>query len=112
MGLAGCAATPRYTSDAVAVAPRQTVAQVADVEDDGIPAQTPPAANIRQQQDDPREPYSRNYGGINPSANAKPLESGPQPGSGSAPVKPKIPDDLPPAFRQKLVTALVQGEDE
>lgn len=36
------------------------------VEDDGLPAQVPPPAAIRQAPDDPSEPYSRNYGPSSP----------------------------------------------
>lgn len=32
------------------------------MEDDGLPVQVAPASAIRQQPDDPSEPFSRNYG--------------------------------------------------
>lgn len=36
--------------------------QKRDVEDDGIDAQTPPSFSVRGMPDDPRQPWSRNYG--------------------------------------------------
>lgn len=33
-----------------------------EIEDDGLPAQTPPSASIRQMPDDPTAPWSPNYG--------------------------------------------------
>lgn len=79
-----------------------------DVESHGLPAQTPPPAGIRHLPDDPSEPFSPNYGGINPSAAAaqEPHEDPPQQ---HAP-DPKVPNDLPPVFRQKLVAALAQED--
>ena len=114
LGLAGCssAKTSSYTSDNVAVAPAQSVAQasVVDVEDDGLPAQTPPSGRIRQLADDPSEPYSRNYGGVNPSS-VRADEQGQPEASGKIPDQsPAVPHDLPPDFRRKLVSALVQDE--
>ncbi len=111
LGLAGCssAQTNSYTSDNVAVAKPQAVAQAAvvEVEDDGLPAQTPPSGRIRQLPDDPNEPFSRNYGGVNPSSSVSD-ESTP---SGRIPdAAPAVPHDLPPDFRRKLVTALAQDE--
>lgn len=115
LGLAGCssAQTNSYTSENAAVAPAhasaQAVAQAAavDVEDDGLPAQTPPSGRIRQIPDDPNEPFSRNYGGVNPSSSVSD-EGAP---SGKIPEsEPAVPDDLPPDFRQKLVSALAQDE--
>ncbi len=111
LGLAGCssAQTNSYTSGNVAVAPAHAVAQAAvvDVEDDGLPAQTPPSGRIRQLADDPNEPFSRNYGGPNPSSAraGEPEPSGKIPESDSA-----VPHDLPPDFRRKLVSALAQDE--
>ncbi len=57
--------------------------------------------------DDPGEPFSRNYGGGNPAA----LRAGARGEDEKVvPQKPSLPQDLPPAFRQKLVTALSQDE--
>ncbi len=33
-----------------------------DLEDDGVPAQSPPSYHVRQTADDPTQPWSRNYG--------------------------------------------------
>lgn len=114
LGLAGCssAQSNSYTAENVAVAPPQAVAQSAAVEfeDDGIPAQTPPSGRIRQLADDPSEPYSRNYGGANPSS-VRADESNDEERSGKIPEqRPAVPHDLPPGFRRKLVSALAQDE--
>jgi len=102
--LAGCAAVGNANyADAPAVAAYVARAPGVEVEDDGLPSQTPPSTRIRQMPDDPTEPYSRNYGGPNPSA------SGTEP-TGSAHreavAKPIIPADLPPAFRRQLAAAV------
>ena len=107
LALSGCASAPQqdYSS---AAAESVRLAQAVDVEADGLPAQTPPSARIWQTPDDPNEPFSRNYGGANPSTQAlqtSPVDKAPE----RAPA-PVIPSDLPPAFREKLVTALVQDE--
>jgi hypothetical protein len=107
LALTGCASAPHqdYSS---AGTDGVRVAQAVEVEADGLPAQTPPSARIRQTPDDPNEPFSRNYGGANPSAEASqtsPVDRAPV----RAPA-PVIPSDLPPAFREKLVTALAQDE--
>ena len=59
IALAGCA-----TSSAEPTSGPQALAQAdrARVEDDGLPVQVAPPAGIRQLPDDPREPFSRNYG--------------------------------------------------
>lgn len=105
--LGGCASDQYQTSAGYAPAEPRVAQAVVDVEDDGLPAQTPPQVSARQSADDPSEPFSRNYGGVNPSAMAVP--------GARAPVRqhapqPDIPDDLPPAFRQKLVTAMTTDE--
>ena len=109
LSVGGCASTqaPRYSSETVA--PSRVVAQAASaVEDDGLPAQTPPPAYIRQLPDDPSEPFSPNYGGGNPAA-LDAAASGKAAPSRPA-VRVPVPDDLPAAFRHKLVTALRQDE--
>ena len=109
--LGGCASTHTAATAQYMVHPIATnvrVAQaVSEVEDDGLPAQTPPAARARQLPDDPSEPYSRNYGGANPSASAAPLAQDPAPQH--APP-PKIPHDLPAAFRQQLAASIASDE--
>lgn len=54
-----------------------------DLEDDGLPAQTPPMTNRRPMPDDPSEPFSPNYGPI-PSGNGSgmPIEPVGPPSSG------------------------------
>lgn len=104
--LGGCA-SEQHQSAAPYGRANITVAHTIDVEDDGLPAQSPPNKSARYAPDDPSEPYSRNYGGVNPSATGVPAAAGPAPQQ--HPV-PDIPDDLPPAFRQKLVTAMTSEE--
>lgn len=105
--LGGCA-SDQYQSSAGYAPAESRVAQAAvDVEADGIAAQTPPPFSARQTPDDPTEPYSRNYGGVNPSAMAPP---GAKAAIQHHENSPRIPDDLPPAFRQKLVTAMTADE--
>ncbi len=114
LGLAGCssAQSNSYTAENVPVAPPQAVAQAADVEieDDGLPAQTPPPDRIRQLADDPSEPYSRNYGGANPSSIRADETNDGEPSGKTPEQRPAVPHDLPPDFRRKLVSALVQNE--
>lgn len=108
-GLTGCAsagANSHSTQNAVA-APPTAVAQAVEVEDDGLPAQTPPLQRAEQQPDDPAEPYSPNYGGPSPIPR-RAIDSDP---AGKSPdQRPVIPADLPPDFRKQLVTALAQDE--
>ncbi len=114
LGLAGCssAQTNSYTAEKAAVAPPQTIAQSAavEIEDDGLPAQTPPSGRIRQIADDPSEPYSRNYGGANPSSVRADESNDLQPSGKIPEQRPDVPHDLPPDFRRKLVSALAQDE--
>ena len=77
--------------------PAPIPAQKAEVEDDGREAQLPPPRRIRQEPDDPSEPYSRNYG-TRPPVRKADVSTRP-----SAPAP--IPDDLPPAFRKRLADA-------
>lgn len=76
--LSGCASSSEYDQswyggDRVAM------------EDDGLPAQLPPLHRRKPETDDPREPFSPNYG---------------------PPPQPSLPADLPPAFRRKLIDAV------
>ena len=80
--LAGCATDEEYRRAAYTRdAARQNVAQQQqrqratepEVEDDGLPSQVPPPANRRREADDPREPYSPNYGSpVTPAAQPQP----------------------------------------
>lgn len=105
LGQAGCATDNNtYNASAPAtVAYARTASAGTEIEDDGLPSQAPPAANIRQMPDDPSEPYSRNYGGPNPAAihNAPVDKTASKP----SPARAAIPADLPPAFRRQLAMA-------
>lgn len=107
LGEAGCATDNNaYNSGAPAnVAYVRQASAGTEMEDDGLPSQAPPSANIRQLPDDPSEPYSRNYGGPNPAAiDKKPVDrtaSSTMP----LPAQTTIPSDLPPAFRRQLAMA-------
>ncbi len=66
-GLAGCAASQASTPPArISASPPYVSGNSGppsiDIEDDGLPAQTPPLAGRKSEPDDPREPYSPNYG--------------------------------------------------
>lgn len=70
--MAGCAtssADPTPASQAVARVDRDAT------EDDGLPPQVAPPAGIRRLPDDPREPFSRNYG-PQPPAPPRPKTAG------------------------------------
>jgi hypothetical protein len=59
--------------------PRQQAAAVPvpiEMEDDGKPAQLPPPLRAQAEQDDPREPWSPNYGGQNASGRLRPTSPG------------------------------------
>jgi hypothetical protein len=107
--LGGCASAPADSSAHVSASALRVAqsTQVTDIEDDGLPAQTPPAVRPEHASDDPSEPYSRNYGGSNPSATMGPLLPGPI--DDHAP-KQQLPKDLPLAFRQKLIAALADED--
>ena len=109
-GIAGCASTHnQYTSENVPVAPPQALAQAAIAEDDGRPAQALPTARLRQMPDEPNEPFSKNYGGKNPSNGKRQVAEVPVRLVIPAAV-PKIPSDLPAAFRKKLMQAMAENE--
>lgn len=107
-GLAGCAtASNTYTAQNVAIAGSSRVAEAVQVEDEGRPAQAVPTARVRELADDPGEPYSKSYGGNNPSASktVEPEQKAPAPMPAA-----KIPADLPPAFRRRLASAMLADE--
>lgn len=60
----GCASSKSSTRTYAQVGPGAygPVEKKADVEADGLPPQLPPPRIYRQTPDDPREPYSPNYG--------------------------------------------------
>jgi hypothetical protein len=116
-GLTACApATSEYSSPSPAVASYVARSDAIDIEDDGLPAQSPPPMHLRHRPDDPSEPFSRNYGGTNPASAAKQNGDANQPdASQTATVVPDaaypyIPSDLPPAFRRQLAAAMDQAE--
>jgi hypothetical protein len=90
LSLGGCSSwnSNHYSAEDAAVAQPQAVAQgpASEVEADGMPVQTPPVRRANQMPDDPSEPYSRNYGGPNPSV--RPL------------AKPETPKPAPQPVRQ------------
>jgi hypothetical protein len=51
--------SPRGAQVAAAVKSKAKI----EIEDDGLPVQSPPPARIRDEPDDPSEPFSPNYGG-------------------------------------------------
>lgn len=106
--LGGCASTQNTATAPDPSAAMRVAQAVSEVEDDGLPAQTPPTHRIRQMPDDPSEPFSRNYGGSNPSASATPDAA--DPAEPQHAPKPHLPADLPPAFRQKLAEAMTADE--
>ena len=53
--------------------------QPQELEDDGLPPQVPPPVNRKREPDDPREPYSPNYGNPAPA---------PQRAAFAAPIPP------------------------
>lgn len=125
MAVAGCSSTQNAypTADAAVVRPTSQVAAVV-IEDDGLPSQSPPPVRIRSLPDDPNEPYSRNYGGTNPTASSAPIDPD-VPGAAhptlhlpattagytdDRDIPRAIPRDLPPAFRQKLVAAMAAND--
>ena len=114
LGLAGCAPSSHpYTADNVALASPARVADSAQVEDEGRPAQAVPTLRVRQLADDAGEPYSKSYGGNNPSAGkrAEPEQKAdPQAPARVLVPAAKIPADLPPAFRRKLASAMLADE--
>jgi len=93
--VAGCASKSTTSYDA---RPPQHVAAAkpAEMEDDGREAQPAAPRHLKSQPDDPREPWSPNYGGPSP----RPLTPAVPPPARAA----MIPDDLPPDFRKRLVT--------
>jgi len=90
----GCASDPAAHQAAMAF-PGDPVAQAitptADVEDDGLEAQTPPPRRTTPQPDDPAEPFSPNYG-------AGAQNRAPSPATGQPPAPPRDPPK--PARRQ------------
>lgn len=95
--LGGCAKQPDGNTTFVwpGSQPMQVAAapppRAPDLEDDGREAQLPPLVKRQPQPDDPREPWSPNYGSLPPAKGR---------------TAAAIPDDLPPAFRRRLADAV------
>ncbi len=96
--MAGCASqkAARHSS----AAPNPGVVARADTEADGQPAQTPPPIAIRALPDDPREPWSRNYGSVRPGSAsgmpATPISTRPPPPPiVPLPTRPAAPPPAP-----------------
>ena len=98
IALAGCARSGPFIQDSWNVGgPVPATADAAarpraETEADGLPAQTPPPRRKSSGPDDPSEPFSPNYG--------------PRPAPAVNAGRPHIPDDLPPAFRRRLASAI------
>ena len=108
VAMAGCASnSDRYASNGQQPSTQVAHAVAVDVEDDGLPSQAPPPVRIHDIPDDPSEPFSKNYGGANPSGVPEIYENVISP-SEEDPVL--VPNDLPLAFRQKLAAAHATDE--
>lgn len=114
--LAGCsqhtaqqtaAYDPRVTAPPDHVSP--DTGRKPDLEDDGREAQLPPVKKPRPEPDDPREPWSPNYGRAAPVQRAdaaSPIPDGGRAANWSRVVRGPVPDDLPVDFRRKLASAV------
>lgn len=67
-----------------------------EMEDDGMEAQVPPPKRVREEPDDPREPFSRNYGTVAPLRRAEALP-------GAREAMPPLP--LPPVAGWRMTIA-------
>ncbi len=103
VALSGCASkSAQYESQAPAwgvhgpAVAQSPAPRPEEIEDDGLPAQTVPTHRARAIPDDPREPWSRNYGTV-PAR--KSVDSTP------APVQPQTtqPVSPPPAPRPSIM---------
>ena len=63
LALGACATEPAYRQQVAGPAQQIARAPSVEVEDDGLPAQTPPPSRDAREADDPSEPFSPNYGG-------------------------------------------------
>lgn len=102
LATAGCAQTQNQYVQSARVA--GYVAETAQVESDGLPTQTAPTLRARQLPDDPTAPYSRNYGGMNPSQVTLDPEQTAR--TETAAERPYIPTDLPDDFRRRIAAAV------
>lgn len=103
--VAGCASKQASHHSGYSQMGAQRVAVVpprVEMEDDGLPSQTPPPRRASALPDDPREPWSRNYGGPAPAAAPASAATAMSPPAVRA-VAPAQP--LPPARRVRLSQA-------
>ncbi|PPD01714.1 MAG: adhesin [Hyphomicrobium sp.] len=108
LALAGCASNPDHYASHGQQPPTQVAhAVVVEVEDDGLPSQAPPPVRIRDIPDDPSEPFSKNYGGTNPSGVPEIYEKVTTPPEETPDV---VRSDLPVVFRQKVAAAHAADE--
>lgn len=115
LALAGCSSSGSnsYTAENAAVAPPRAVAQaVTETEADGLPSQTPPVRRVNEVPDDPNEPYSRNYGGPNPSRKplAKPEPENVKPVPRRVPTQQAAVEGAASRPYWKVVSAVTQDE--
>jgi hypothetical protein len=127
--MAGCA-SQKAAHQPQAGSPDPSIVAKVDTEADGQPAQPPPPISIRATPDEPREPWSRNYGSVPPARGAEAPVTSPE-GVPVAPPRPTLssaalvvpaasppgrirtassslsalPPDLPPDFRRRLADA-------
>lgn len=104
--LAGCASTHPNYAGAVPAPPVQ-IAQTSELEADGLPAQPAPRIGANRVPDDPSQPFSPNYGGVNPSR--APVSDSDHDDDAHRPG-PYLPPDLPPAFRRQLAAAIAVAD--
>lgn len=108
--LAGCAQHTTQTAaydPSVAAPPSHVSADTGrkpDLEDDGREAQIPPMKKAQPEPDDPREPWSRNYGKGTPVQRAD-VVAPPAVAALGPVVRGPVPADLPPDFRRRLASA-------
>lgn len=120
LAMTGCAS--QKAARQTEARPDPSVVARVDTEADGQPAQPPPPISIRAAPDDPREPWSRNYGTVpptrgvgapvvptpampSPSVPTVPATSPPGPYRTAASTISALPADLPPDFRRRLAEA-------
>lgn len=108
----GCSSRPDGTTSFIWSNDRQpyhvaaAVPVPVEIEDDGREGQVPPPRAIRQEPDDPREPYSRNYGKVAaPPAPTTPAARAAAPAPDGSRQAARA-DEPSPVLRRKLASAL------
>ena len=71
--VSGCASSrsPSFAQVGAQVEAPAPVRAKVEVEDDGVPVQSPPLRRARTEPDDPNEPFSRNYGTSRPAVTVR-----------------------------------------